>query len=70
MLHHQSHHQIHQTTLLPDSAPKFAEIFLPVRHAAHPDPAAALHIGNITVKVFEDTSYELLTTILKAVRSC
>ena len=59
-----------QITLLPDSAPEFAEISLPVRHAAHPDPAAVLHIGTITVEVFEDISYELLATILKAVRSC
>ena len=50
--------------------PKFLEISLPVRHAAHPNPAAVLHIGTITVEVFEDTSYEPLATILKAVRSC
>ena len=29
-----------------------------------------LHIGTITVEVFEDISCELLSTILKAVQSC
>ena len=34
------------------------------------DPAVVLHIGTITVEVFEDISCELLSTILKAVQSC
>ena len=59
-----------QTTLLPDSASEFAEISLPAEHAGHSDPAAVLHIGTITVEVFEDISSELLATILKAVQSC
>ena len=59
-----------QTTLLPDPASEFAEISLPIKHAGRSDPAAVLHIGTVTVEVFADTSCELLTAILKAVRSC
>jgi len=33
-------------------------------------PAAVLHIGTVTVELFEDTPCGLLETILKAVRSC
>ena len=59
-----------QTTLLPDPASEFAEISLPIKHAGRSDPAAVLHIGTITVEVFENISCELLSTILKAVQSC
>ena len=59
-----------QNTLLPNPASEFAEIPLPGRHATCSDPAAVLHIGTITVEVFEDISCELLSTILKAVQSC
>lgn len=59
-----------QTALLPDPASEFAEISLPIKHTGRSDPAAVLHIGTITVEVFEDISCELLSTILKAVQSC
>ena len=59
-----------QYTLLQNPASEFAEIPLPGRHATHSDPAVVLHIGTITVEVFEDISCELLSTILKAVQSC
>ena len=59
-----------QNTLLPNPASEFAEISLPVSHAARLNPAAVLHMETITVEVFEDTSSELLTAILKAVQSC
>ena len=59
-----------QYTLLQNPASEFAEIPLPGRHATRSDPAVVLHIGTITVEVFEDISCELLSTILKAVQSC
>ena len=59
-----------QNTLLPNPASEFAEIPLPGRHAARSAPAVVLHIGTITVEVFEDISSELLSSILKAVQSC
>ena len=59
-----------QYTLLQNPASEFAEIPLPGRHATGSDPAVVLHIGTITVEVFEDISCELLSTILKAVQSC
>ena len=59
-----------QNTLLPNPASEFAEIPLPGRHAVRSDSAAVLHIRTITIEVFEDTSCELLATILKAVQSC
>ena len=59
-----------QNTLLSNPASEFAEIPLPGRHATRSDPAVVLHIGTITVEIFEDTSCELPATILKAVQSC
>lgn len=59
-----------QNTLLPNPTSEFAKIPLPGIHATRSDPAVVLHIGIITVEVFEDISCELLSTILKAVQSC
>lgn len=59
-----------QPALLTDSPSDFAELPLPVRHVSHSAPAAILHIGSITVELYEDTSCRMLETILKAVQSC
>ncbi len=59
-----------QTALLPDGAPEFAEVSLHGRQDFSAAPAAVLHIGTVTVELFEDTSRELLEAIMKAVRSC
>ena len=64
------HPAANQAVLLPESASEFAEISLSGRHTARSNPAAVLHMGTITVEVFEDTSSELLAAILKAVQSC
>lgn len=55
---------------LQDPAPEFTKVSLPNRHVSRPAPAAVLHIGTMTVELFEDTPCELLTTILKAVQLC
>lgn len=47
-----------QNTLLSNPASEFAEIPLPDRLATRSDPAPVLHIGTITVEIFEDTSCE------------
>ena len=59
-----------QTALLPDGAPEFTEVSLRDRQDFSAAPAAVLHIGTVTVELFEDTSRELLEAIMKAVRSC
>ena len=59
-----------QTVLLPDGAPEFTEVSLHGRQDFSAAPAAVLHIGTVTVELFEDTSRELLEAIMKAVRSC
>ena len=62
--------QMEQTALLPDGAPEFTEVSLHGRQDFSAAPAAVLHIGTVTVELFEDTSRELLEAIMKAVRSC
>ena len=59
-----------QTVLLPDAAAEFTEVSLRGRQDFSAAPAAVLHIGTVTVELFEDTSRELLEAIMKAVRSC
>ena len=59
-----------QTALLPDGAAEFTEVSLRGRQDFTAAPAAVLHIGTVTVELFEDTSRELLEAIMKAVRSC
>ncbi len=59
-----------QTALLPDAAGEFTEVSFCGRQDSGAAPAAVLHIGTVTVELFEDTPRELLETILKAVRSC
>ena len=59
-----------QTALLPDGAPEFTEVSLHGRQDFSAAPAAVLHIGTVTVELFEDTPCGLLETTLKAVRSC
>lgn len=60
-----------QTVLLPDAAAEFTEVSLRGRQDFTAAPAAVLHIGTVTVELFEDTTpCGLLETILKAVRSC
>lgn len=58
------------TALLSEASSEFTEVSLPGRHASHPSPAAILHMGTMSIEIFEDTSCELLTTLLKAVQSC
>ena len=59
-----------QTVLLQDAAAEFTEVSLHGRQDFSAAPAAVLHIGTVTVELFEDTSRELLEAIMKAVRSC
>ena len=59
-----------QTALLPDEAAEFTEVSLRGRQDFTAAPAAVLHIGTVTVELFEDTSRELLEAVMKAVRSC
>ena len=59
-----------QTVLLPEAAAEFTEVSLRGRQDFTAAPAAVLHIGTVTVELFEDTSRELLEAIMKAVRSC
>lgn len=59
-----------QTVLLQDAAAEFTEVSLRGRQDFTAAPAAVLHIGTVTVELFEDTSRELLEAIMKAVRSC
>ncbi len=56
--------------LMPDAAAEFTEVSLRGRQDFTAAPAAVLHIGTVTVELFEDTSRELLEAIMKAVRSC
>ncbi|MCI9248106.1 MAG: IS66 family insertion sequence element accessory protein TnpB [Dorea sp.] len=58
------------TILLPETSSEFTEVSLPDRHASHSSPTAVLHIKDIRIEVFKDTSCESLTMILKAVQSC
>lgn len=59
-----------QTVLLPDAALEFTEVSLRVRQDFTAAPATVLHIGTVTVELFEDTPCDLLEAILKAVWSC
>jgi len=59
-----------QTVLLPDAAAEFTEVSIRGRQDFTAAPAAVLHIGTVTVELFEDTSRELLEAVMKAVRSC
>ena len=43
---------------------------LPNRNISRSTPAAILHIGSITVELYEGTSAQMLENILKAVQSC
>ena len=58
------------TALLPEVSSEFAQVSLPDRRTSHSAPAAILHIRDICIEIFEDTSGESLTMILKAVQSC
>ena len=52
------------------AAAEFTEVSLRGRQDFTAAPGAVLHIGTVTVELFEDTPCGLLETILKAVRSC
>lgn len=52
----------HQTT--------FTELSLPNTAALDNNAAAILHIGSVTVEIFEHTSSELISSIMKAVQPC
>ena len=54
----------------PDAASEFTEVPFCGRHNPSAAPAAVLHIGSVTVELFEDTPCGLLEAVLKAVRSC
>lgn len=53
-----------------NAASGFAEVSIPDQASFHTSTAAVIHIGNISVEVFEHTSRERLLSILKAVQSC
>ena len=59
-----------QSTALTESPAEFAELSLPDRNISRSTPAAILHIGSITVELYEGTSAQMLENILKAVQSC
>ena len=67
---HGSRPVMEQTVPMLDAAPEFTEVSLRGRQDFTAAPAAVLHIGTVTVELFEDTPCGLLETILKAVRSC
>ena len=67
---HGSRPVMEQTVPMLDAAPEFTEVSLRDRQDFSAAPAAVLHIGTVTVELFEDTPCGLLETILKAVRSC
>ena len=54
----------------PDVASEFTEVSVCGRQDPSAALAAVLHIGSVTVELFEDTPCGLLEAILKAVRSC
>nr|WP_278707592.1 hypothetical protein [Bacteroides intestinalis] len=58
------------TVLLPEASSGFTEVFLPDKQTPHSSPAAVLQLGDMRIEIFEDTSSEALTKILKAVQSC
>ena len=58
------------TILSPEPSPEFTQVSLPDTHASYSSPTAVLHIKDIRIEVFEDTSRESLTRLLKAVQSC
>ena len=58
------------STALTESPAEFAELSLPDRNISRSTPAAILHIGSITVEVYEGISAQMLENILKAVQSC
>ena len=58
------------STALTESPAEFAELSLPDRNISRSTPAAILHIGSITVELYEGTSAQMLENILKAVQSC
>lgn len=49
---------------------EFAEVSIPDKPSFHINTAAVIHIGIISVDVFEHTSNERPVSILKAVQSC
>ena len=63
-------HDISLKTALTESPAEFAELSLPDRNISRSTPAAILHIGSITVELYEGTSAQMLENILKAVQSC
>ena len=54
----------------PDVASEFTEVSVCGRQDPSAALAAVLHIGSVTVELFEDTPCGLLEAILKAVRPC
>ncbi len=59
-----------QAVPAPYAAPEFTEVSFPGRQDSSAGPAAVLHIGSVTVELFQDTPCVLMEAILKAVRSC
>lgn len=49
---------------------EFAEVSVPDQASFRINTAAVIHIGKISVEVFEHTSNEQLVSILKVVQSC
>jgi len=49
---------------------EFAEVSLPGKASFYTNTAAVIHIGEISVEVFEHTSNKRVLSILKAVKSC
>ena len=55
---------------LTESPAEFAVLSLPDRNLSRSTPAAILHIGSITVELYEGISAPRLENILKAVQTC
>lgn len=59
-----------QAAILTESSSEFTELSLPGRSISSSAPAAKIHIGSITVELYEGTFAQMLENILKAVQSC
>ena len=58
-----------QSGALTESPAEFAELSFPDRCISRSTPAAILHVGSITVELYEGTSAQMQENILKAVQS-
>lgn len=59
-----------KTSALSEHPATFTELPLPNTAVFDTNAAAILHIGSVTVEIFEHTSSELISSIVKAVQPC